>query len=195
MTIRRGRESVSLVPTFAYGGNSPANGKSTPCSQDQIAMARDGGMCRHTAAALRSPVLIKQFDKGETTMNRKRLITLFLLMGLILTAGIQAQQPASHKNRQAAAANPVTGSGTVGRLVKWAGIFGDQTYAIGDSSITEDKFGNVRIGNAFSGVRFSVSKAMPGDDGIFAEGGDARCQTCTGGLGVLGRGGNGLLFG
>src|SRR5262249_2900628 len=82
-----------------------------------------------------------------------------------------------------------------GRLVKWAGIFGDQTYAVGDSSITEDKFGNVRIGNAFSGVRFSVSKAMPGDDGIFAEGGDARCQTCTGGLGVLGRGGNGLLFG
>jgi hypothetical protein len=45
-----------------------------------------------------------------------------------------------------AAAGAVTGSGTPGRISKWAGVSGSSTYVLGDSSIFEDKFGRVGIG-------------------------------------------------
>src|SRR5690242_13332781 len=40
---------------------------------------------------------------------------------------------------------PVLGSGTVGRLAKWTGQTGTNSF-IGDTIIFEDKFGNVGIG-------------------------------------------------
>ena len=61
-----------------------------------------------------------------------------------------------HKTRQdkirnrrsspAAASNPVIGSGTPGQITKWLGVDGSNTYSIGDTNITEDKFGKVGIG-------------------------------------------------
>src|SRR6185295_3338042 len=46
----------------------------------------------------------------------------------------------------AAVANPVIGSGSAGRLAKWTGLYGANTYSVGDSGITEDKFGRVGVG-------------------------------------------------
>ena len=46
---------------------------------------------------------------------------------------------------------PVTGGGTLGRLTKWTG-FTSGNSVIGDSSIYEDKFGNVTIGTGVSTV-------------------------------------------
>src|SRR5262249_5343454 len=45
----------------------------------------------------------------------------------------------------------VLGSGTVGRLTKWTGFNSSNSF-IGDSSIFEDKFGNVSIGTGTSTV-------------------------------------------
>src|SRR5215471_21424939 len=46
---------------------------------------------------------------------------------------------------------PVLGSGTVGRLTKWTGFNSSNSF-IGDSSIFEDKYGNVSIGTGTSTV-------------------------------------------
>src|SRR5215471_15225191 len=46
---------------------------------------------------------------------------------------------------------PVLGSGTVGRLTKWTGFTSSNSF-IGDSSIFEDKYGNVSIGTGTSMV-------------------------------------------
>src|SRR5215471_346229 len=46
---------------------------------------------------------------------------------------------------------PVLGSGTVGRLTKWTGFTSTNSF-IGDSSIVEDKYGNVSIGTGTSTV-------------------------------------------
>ncbi len=46
----------------------------------------------------------------------------------------------------AATTNPVTGSGFAGRIAKWTGVFGSNTFVLGNSAIAEDKFGKVGIG-------------------------------------------------
>jgi DNA-binding CsgD family transcriptional regulator len=45
-----------------------------------------------------------------------------------------------------AAGTPVSGSGTPDQLVKWTGVDGSNSYSLGNSLITEDKFGKVGIG-------------------------------------------------
>ena len=50
----------------------------------------------------------------------------------------------SGSNFQVAAAAPVTGSGTTGRLSKWIGVPGSSV--LGDSNVFEDKFGKIGIG-------------------------------------------------
>jgi hypothetical protein len=45
-----------------------------------------------------------------------------------------------------ASGNPVTGSGTAGRLSKWTGVDGSNTFTLGNSIIFEDKFGKLGIG-------------------------------------------------
>lgn len=64
-------------------------------------------------------------------------------LSLNLSAQIQSKQKAKRDNFQLTAATPVTGSGTVGRLSKWLSL-----NSIGDTNITEDKFGKVGIGTA-----------------------------------------------
>jgi hypothetical protein len=51
---------------------------------------------------------------------------------------------------------PVVGSGTLGRLTKWTG-FGISNSLIGDTTIFEDKLGNVGIGTDAPTSRFTVS--------------------------------------
>src|SRR5215813_7091663 len=62
-------------------------------------------------------------------------------MSLNLLAQTQSKQKAKRDNLQLTAGTPVTGSGTVGRISKWLSL-----NSVGDSNITEDKFGKVGIG-------------------------------------------------
>jgi len=85
-------------------------------------------------------------------MKARRFFPISLTLVLCLSASsylTQAQELVGKDKRTtitAAAANPVVGSGTVGRLSKWAGVSGTSTYTLGDSNIFEDKFGRVGIG-------------------------------------------------
>jgi hypothetical protein len=71
-------------------------------------------------------------------------ITLVVLL-MISAAPGQTQTSGKKSVAQAATSTPVTGSGTTGQLVKWAGSTGS-TSVVGDSNIFEDKFGKVGIG-------------------------------------------------
>src|SRR5262245_746095 len=86
----------------------------------------------------------------------ERVVLVILTLALAVSAGLtqtlkQKQteiKPAAKQQSvaPAAASNPVTGSGTPGRLARWAGVSGSSTFVIGDSNITEDKFGKIGIG-------------------------------------------------
>jgi hypothetical protein len=79
-----------------------------------------------------------------------------LLTILLLTCGTSFTQTLSKPKAPdrisqsavapAATGNPVTGSGTTGRLAKWTGSDGSNTFTLGNSLIFEDKFGKVGIG-------------------------------------------------
>jgi hypothetical protein len=83
-----------------------------------------------------------------------RLISLITILGL--TCGLSFTQTITKPKAQsrtpqqavtpAATSNPVTGSGTVGRIAKWTGVDGANSFIIGNTSIFEDKFGKVGIG-------------------------------------------------
>ena len=64
-----------------------------------------------------------------------------------------ASQVASVPSATAASA-PVTGNGTQGQLVKWAGS--DGSSVIGNSIVTETKLGNIGIGTTTPGSKLSV---------------------------------------
>jgi len=79
-----------------------------------------------------------------------KLISLLAILVLLVSAA-WAQGPSKEKNKKQAlvplaGSNPVVGSGTPGQITKWTGVSGTSTYSIGDSIITEDKFGKVGIG-------------------------------------------------
>jgi hypothetical protein len=55
------------------------------------------------------------------------------------------------------AATPVSGSGMTGRIARWVGVEGTNTYVLGNSTIFEDKFGKVGIGTDMPTSRFTVA--------------------------------------
>ena len=75
-----------------------------------------------------------------------------LVLSLLMAIGVQAQNPAKKMPDQPQASvvqatnTPVSGSGLPGRLSKWTGIDGTNTYVLGNSAITENKFGKIGIG-------------------------------------------------
>jgi hypothetical protein len=78
-------------------------------------------------------------------------ITIFLLTcGVGFTQTITKPKTQSRIPQQAvtpaATGNPVTGSGTVGRIAKWTGVDGSNSFTLGNTNIFEDKFGKVGIG-------------------------------------------------
>jgi hypothetical protein len=89
-------------------------------------------------------------------MKKTTCFALIVIL-LALAASPDFAQNSSTRKREAnkaarqpgvapAATNPVTGSGSPGQLTKWTGVEGTGTFTIGDSNITEDKFGKVGIG-------------------------------------------------
>jgi hypothetical protein len=74
---------------------------------------------------------------------------------LLVTYAVAAQAQANNTTSQSltkkgstpqAANGAVSGGGTPGRLSKWSGVAGSNTFVLGDSGIFEDKFGKVGIG-------------------------------------------------
>ena len=83
-------------------------------------------------------------------LRTKKLFSLLAILVLLVSAA-WAQGPSKEKNKKQAlvplaGSSPVVGSGTPGQITKWTGVSGTSTYSIGDSIITEDKFGKVGIG-------------------------------------------------
>jgi hypothetical protein len=85
----------------------------------------------------------------------KRLICALVILILTFTLcqaqstrqnGTQKNDKESRSIQPAAAGNPVTGSGTTGRLARWTGVDGSNSFNLGNSIIFEDKFGKVGIG-------------------------------------------------
>src|SRR5262245_56064363 len=91
-------------------------------------------------------------------------------------------------SRVAAAAGgnlPVLGSGTVGRLTKWAGIGGSESV-IGDSTIFEDKFGKVGVGTDAPTSRLTVAGAIESTNGgIRFPDGTVQTSSAAGALGAV----------
>jgi hypothetical protein len=86
---------------------------------------------------------------------------LILMIALLLSYGAAAQEQSAQKKSNAqqtpaAAASPVSGSGTAGQLTKWTGVQGSNTYTLGDSIIFEDKFGKIGIGTKTPGSLLTV---------------------------------------
>ena len=86
-----------------------------------------------------------------TRKSWKSIVTVLIVAFTLNGVYAQEQRPAkrakgSDQSFAPLAASSVTGSGTPGQITKWTGVSGSNTYTIGDSIITEDKFGKVGIG-------------------------------------------------
>ena len=87
--------------------------------------------------------------------------TIVLLLSLFFAAlaGI-AQSPSKTaqgtSKATSGATQPVVGGGTPGQLTKWTGL-GSTTNSIGDSTINEDKYGNLGVGTATTTSKLTVA--------------------------------------
>ena len=90
-------------------------------------------------------------------MKRRNHFASIILIIALAVSGALAQNigprktASSNQKHQASLApaaggNPVMGSGTAGRLSKWNGVDGSNSFSLGSSNIFEDKFGKVGIG-------------------------------------------------
>src|ERR1700754_1640025 len=75
-----------------------------------------------------------------------RIFSLLSILALLTGAASAQELMKQKKNKPFASTSPVTGSGTPGQITKWTGVAGTNTFTIGDSNITEDKFGKIGIG-------------------------------------------------
>ena len=91
-------------------------------------------------------------------MNKKNSCTIALLAILTLNISFaQAQSPATQKTvNPQASSQPVVGSGTAGQITKWTG-FNGTSFTLGDSAITEDKFGNIGIGTTAPTSKLTIA--------------------------------------
>jgi len=103
-----------------------------------------------------SPSQSRQTEKKELDMSKVGFITAVLFAALAVNAGSsQAQSPAAVQKSPDRKALPfffgtgpnlpVIGAGTVGQLTVWTGFNGSNSV-IGDSVITQTKFGQIGIG-------------------------------------------------
>jgi hypothetical protein len=115
----------------------------------------------------------KYQNQGELSVTFIRL-SISLILLTILTIVAMGQNPSSRENQDKttvrssinrlsenikiapAAGTPVSGSGTPGQLVKWTGVDGSNSYSLGNSLITEDKFGKVGIGTTTPTSKLTV---------------------------------------
>lgn len=92
-------------------------------------------------------------------MMRKINKLLAIAMMICVTSAAMAQNQSekkSDKQQTAAATSDVSGSGTSGQIPKWTGTIGTGTFVLGNSIISEDKFGNVGVGTTTPTSKFTV---------------------------------------
>lgn len=93
--------------------------------------------------------------------NFKLTILAMIITGLLLSGIATAQTPTQtpKQNPQALQTQgtvpPVAGSGTTGQIPKWTGS-STTSYTLGDSTITEDKYGKVGIGTTTPTSKLTV---------------------------------------
>jgi hypothetical protein len=87
----------------------------------------------------------------------QRLLALISILALLASQSL-AQDPKKQEKKQAASSTstPVVGSGTAGQMTRWTGVDGSNTFSVGDSNVTEDKFGKVGIGTRTPTSLFTV---------------------------------------
>jgi hypothetical protein len=102
----------------------------------------------------------------------KRWMPIACILILLASSMLQAQTTttknnvgdASHRSKTKvtnaamppdASSSPVAGSGTAGQITKWLG-FNGTAFTVGDSGITEDKYGNVGIGSTSPTSKLTV---------------------------------------
>jgi trimeric autotransporter adhesin len=110
------------------------------------------------------------FMKRNVRMNkRKQFYIWILLTGLLLNAGVaRAQKPATNPAPQPQATSAaVTGGGTPEQLVKWTGVNGQNSFTVGNSIITETKFGLIGIGTLTPSSKLSVVGTIESLNGGF----------------------------
>jgi hypothetical protein len=73
--------------------------------------------------------------------NKLFTVAVLLLMSISITLAQNPAKQSKHPAQPQATSNPVTGSGTTGRLTKWT-----SPATLGDSVVFEDKFGKIGIG-------------------------------------------------
>ncbi len=81
-------------------------------------------------------------------LTRTMIVLLMMQFFLVVTGSAQSNKPQLGAKGQSAPAQnaAVNGGGTSGRISKWVGVSGANTFVLGDSGIFEDKFGKVGIG-------------------------------------------------
>jgi hypothetical protein len=84
------------------------------------------------------------------------LISIFVILATLSVAQDPTRQDKKKTVAPATTSNPVTGSGSAGQMTKWLGVDGASAYTIGDSNVTEDKFGKVGIGTRTPTSLFTV---------------------------------------
>jgi hypothetical protein len=102
--------------------------------------------------------------------KRQTLFTIISILTLLFHNTFAQEAAEKEKNKAAvpqAAGNPVTGSGTPGQLTKWTGVDGSNSYTVGNSSITEDKFGNVGVGTKLPTSKLTVAGIIQSSSGGF----------------------------
>jgi trimeric autotransporter adhesin len=92
-----------------------------------------------------------------TTLQRLSKTLLLTLMIVNAGAGLAQRPAASPPPAAQTASTPVIGSGTPEQLVKWTGVSGQNSFAIGNSIITETKFGLIGIGTLTPSSKLSVA--------------------------------------
>src|SRR5262249_40032251 len=81
-------------------------------------------------------------------MHKRQSLFALISIFILLTGAAPAQELTKRAKSSTILADtsPVVGSGAPGRLSKWAGVAGIDTYVLGNSSMFEDKLGKVGIG-------------------------------------------------
>jgi hypothetical protein len=102
---------------------------------------------RHTIAFSILIIFFSTFSFAQTQSAKRR-------------NGAVSANPSEQAVVPASGGNPVVGSGTTGQIPKWLGQDGANTFTIGNSNISEDKFGKVGIGGPPSATSLLTVRGM-----------------------------------
>lgn len=89
-------------------------------------------------------------------MKTNKLMAIIIMVTMMSAAMAQNRAEQKKPDKQAAALSDVSGSGVSGQIPKWTGTLGTSSFVLGNSIITEDKFGNIGVGTTAPTSKFTV---------------------------------------